>query len=106
MDRQVTAMTISQEPLVLAEDHGHAAQVQCGSGVLLKATRHAIEVGEVPLTLSRSSTCETLSRRVDITDMEGKIQYLEFEAKQARKREHDLWQQIYEAKAHILDKEK
>lgn len=94
---------------MIAEGHGNASKVQCGREGMEGATQ------QPALTLSRSSTCDTLFRQptcdtlLDGMDMEEclrRIQYLEIEAKKTRKREQHILQQIHEAQALILDKDK
>jgi hypothetical protein len=102
---------MSQEAPVIVEGRGHAAKVQCVS----EGMEEWSKVVEVPLTLSRQSTAASLSNHstydtfVDTMDMEEclrKIQYLEIEAQKNRKREQDIMQQIHEAQARILEKDK
>jgi hypothetical protein len=108
-------MAMAQEPPLIAEGHSDAAEVQACSEGMEKNKPLSSQLGEVLLTLSRQSTCASISTQstcdtcADGMDMEEclrNIFQLEIELAKTKKREHDIMQKIDDAKVLILDKGK
>jgi len=89
---------------VTVEARCHAATVECDNEGSEKAMPHGRETGDVLFTKSRQSPCDTCVDGMDMEECLRKIQYLEVKAKETRNREHNLMQQLYEARACIIEK--
>lgn len=115
---------IVQEPPVIAECFGNAANMQDSSaGMTRAASKDSVSSQATTPSFSSRSTCDTCAVGMDMEACLRKIEYLETEAEKRRKREqklvqqlhvaracidreHDLMQQLHDAKACIVDKGK